>query len=593
MTRTGVLALAALLSLSLAQGWAISPHAQVRSRPASENPGDTSPKSELKTAPAREPEEQVRALRLVSTFKTGNPGAHLASPRLAGDRLLLLTPFPHKLLTFRLGSGGWQPDWHFEPEADRMAEGTACCGLGIPGPALSADRIYLNTVDGRTIALDAGTGHPVWAVRTAGGGNGETLASSPVVAGDKILVGNSGDDYGARGWLRALDASTGRTLWTRYSTGPDEDVGIGADFAPAYGPKGKAEAGVRSWPPGAWERGGGSVSGPILHDPGLGLIFHGTGRPAPLNPDQRPGDNRWTSGLFARDDRTGAARWFYGLSSHDLHGVSGTGPLFMADRRWKGQDRKLLIHAGLNGYVYVLDRLTGEVLSAQPFVPVDASRGVELKTGTLLANDDKRTRLGSRSRDVCPSLTGATSSEGASLSSDGQTLFIASSRLCMDIEIRPANYVAGTPYLGANIRVKGSREGGRGALVAWRLDKAKPAWTVAEQWPLLGAPLPIPGGSVLYGTLDGYLKLVDERDGSPLWQQKLSSGIISAPVLLRGPDGGDYVAVVAGRGGSVGPNAGLEVDVRDATAGRGFGNLLRGLPPPEDASGALYLFALP
>jgi PQQ-dependent dehydrogenase (methanol/ethanol family) len=429
--------------------------------------------------------------------------------------------------------------------------------------------------------------------RTGGQGSGETLASSPVLAGDAILVGNAGDDFGVRGWLKALEPDTGRTLWTRYSTGPDEDVGIGAAFRPFYGRTGTSQDGVRTWPPHGWERGAGSVSGPILHDPGLGLVFHGTGRPAPLNPDQRPGENRWTAGLFARDAATGEARWFYGLAPHDLHGVSGTGPLFTADRRWKGQDRKLLIHAGLNGYVFVLDRMTGEVLSAEPFVPVNATRGVDLATGTMLANDEKRTRVGATSRDVCPSWTGATGPQGAALSPETGTLFIAARRLCMDIEIRPANAIAQTPYLGANVRVKGSPDGPLGVLVAWRIDESRPAWTVPEPWPLVGGPLSLPGGSVLYGTLDGYLKAVDARDGAPLWQYKLSSGIVSAPVLVRGSDGTDYVTVVAGRGGAVGPNAGLEVDLRDATAGRGFGNLLRGLPPAEDPNGTLYVFALP
>lgn len=543
--------------------------------------------------PTRIGPEQARGLRLVSTFRTGSPDAHLASPRLAGDRLLVLTPFPHKLLAFKPGATGWRPDWRFVPETDRMAEGAACCGLGIPAPAVAGDRIYLNTVDGRTIAFEAETGRQVWATRSADRAKGETLASSPVLAADTILVGNAGDDFGARGWLKALDRETGRILWTRYSTGPDEDVGIGAAFAPSYGPKGRSEGGVRTWPPRGWERGGGSVSGPILHDAGLGLLFHGTGRPAPLNPDQRPGDNKWTSGLFARDAVTGEARWFYGLAPHDPHGFGGTGPLFLADRPWKGRDRKLLIHAGLNGYVYVLDRLTGEVLSAEPFVPVNATRGIDLATGTPLANDEKRTRLGSMTRDVCPSWTGATSPEGASFSAETGRLFISAARLCMDVEIRPANYIAGTPYLGANVRVKGPPEGSLGALIAWQVDEGRPAWSIPEPWPLVGGPLSLPGGSVLYGTLDGYLKAVDARDGAPLWQHKLSSGIVSAPALVRGPDGVDYVAVVAGRGGAVGPSAGLEVDVRDATSGRGFGNLLRGLPPAEDAGGTLYVFALP
>nr|WP_246736239.1 PQQ-binding-like beta-propeller repeat protein [Enterovirga sp. DB1703] len=512
---------------------------------------------------------------------------------MAGGRLLLLTPFPHRLTALRLGPEGLHPEWRFTPETDRMAEGTACCGLGVRSPAVAGGRAFLNTADGRTIALDAASGTKIWEMRTADRGSGESLASSPLPVGDKVLIGNAGDDFGVRGWLKALDATSGATLWTRYSTGPDEDVGIGPDFAPFYKIARGRDLGAATWPPGAWERGGGSVSGPLMADTGLGLVFHGTGRPAPLNPDQRPGENRWTSGLFARDLATGAARWFYQLAPHDQHGVSGTGPLILADRDWKGRARKLLIHVGLNGHVYVLDRISGELLSAEAFAPVNAFRGGAAASGAIAVAQEKATRVGATTRDVCPAWTGATSSEGAALSAETGLLFIAAARLCMDIEIRPANYIRGTPYLGANVRVKGPPEGGAGELVAWRLDDARPAWTVSEPYPLLGGPLWHPRGFVIYGTLDGWLKALDARDGRLVWQQRLASGVVSAPMLVRGADGAEYVTVLAGRGGAAGPAAGLEADLRDATAARGFGNLLRGLSAEAQPGGTLYLFALP
>ncbi|MDB5512286.1 MAG: PQQ-dependent dehydrogenase, methanol/ethanol family [Enterovirga sp.] len=549
-------------------------------------------------APGRAPAaaitpETVRGLRLVSTFRTGNPQAHVASPQVAGDRLLVFTPFPHTLFALKVEAGHLRVDWTFRPDGNRMVEGVACCGLGLPGPAVAGDRLLLNTLDGHTIALDAATGRPLWDVPSAAVPRGETLASAPLVAGDRVIVGTAGDDFGIRGRVAALEAGSGRPLWTRFSTGSDQDVGIGPGFAPFYDRDLGRDAGVTSWPPGGWERGGGSVSGTLLHDPELGLVFHGTGRPAPINPDQRPGGNRWSSGLFARDAATGAARWFYQLASHDLHGVSGTGPLLMTDRDWKGVRRKLLIHVGLSGYVYVLDRVTGEVLSAEPFVPVNASRGVDLATGALLRSDNKTTRIGTMTRDVCPSLTGPVTPGGAALSPETGLLYIATSRLCMDIEPRPATYMQGTPFTGANLRAKRPPNGSLGALVAWDLAAGKPAWTIQEDLPVLGGPLPLPGGVVFYGTYDGYLKAVGARDGRVLWQEKLASGIVAAPTFFTAPDGAQYVSVLAGQGGALGPSAGLEVDARDATAARGLGNVLRGVPPPEDGGGALYLFALP
>ena len=200
--------------------------------------------------------------------------------------------------------------WRYAPNADGAAEGLACCDTINMGPVVANGRVFLNTLDGHTIALDASSGSVVWDTTTAGVASGETLTGSPLVVDGKVFIGNSGDDYGARGWIAALDAATGRELWRRYSTGSDGDVGIGLAFHPFYADSRGADRGEVTWTSSSWEHGGGSVSGPIVYDPELHLLLHGTGHPAPWNPDQHGGDNKWTSGLFARDPDTGAARWF-------------------------------------------------------------------------------------------------------------------------------------------------------------------------------------------------------------------------------------------------------------------------------------------
>lgn len=534
--------------------------------------------------------DNVASLAQVFAFRTGSPGGHAGAPVSGAGALFALTPFPHKLYALNPADG--RVLWQFQPEPDPMAEGLATSGAVIGAPALDGARLYVNTLDGHTIALDPASGRVFWDSRVAALSKGETLRASPLPAGRLVYVGNAGDDFGARGWIAALDAESGRELWRRYSTGPDSEIGIGAEFKPPYPDDAGPDRGIATWSPGAWRQGGGGVSGPLLLDPDTNLLIHGTGHPAPLNPEQRPGGNRWTSGLFARDPATGAARWFTPINPHDLFGLGATGPNLRIDRDWRGAARKLLVHADANGYLYVLDRETGRILSAEPFAPTNAVGGVELSTGALLRNPAKAARFQTMARDVCPGLPGAIGGAPAYLETTG-LVYLPVSRLCMDFEARNANYVAGTAFTAANIRLKPPPEGSRGALVAWDVQAARPAWSVPEPFPLAGGVLATSGGVVIYGTLEGHLKAVDARDGRPLWQVETLSGIVGDPTTFLGPDGHTYLAVLAGRGGPLGRVTRDEIDQRDASAAGGAANALRDLPKPADESGTLYVFRLP
>ncbi|MBI0539114.1 PQQ-dependent dehydrogenase, methanol/ethanol family [Roseomonas sp. KE2513] len=540
------------------------------------------PPAEKELTPA-----SVGQLRLAFTFRTHHPGPATQAPLADGKTLFLLTPFPHTLYALDLATPDATVRWRYTPEADGTARGRSCCGEGQGGMSLEGGRLYVNTLDGRTLALDAANGAPAWEVRTADPSSGESLASAPLPAGGKLLLGNAGDRFGVRGWIAALDAGTGRRLWRLHSTGEDAEVGIGAGFRPLYPGDDRADRGVASWPPSAWQQGGGGVSGPILWDAGSGLVFHGTGHPAPLVPDQRQGDNRWTSGLFARELETGRARWFDPLNSHDLYGLGATASSLLLDRDWRGAPRRLLVHPDANGHVYVLDRGTGEILSAEPFVPVNATAGVDLATGALRRDESKAVRRGRMTRDICPASPGAVTGASAFLPETG-LLYIPSRRLCMDMEARNANYIRGTGFTGANLRLRPADGEGQGALVGWDLEAGRPAWTVPERFPLSGGVLAT-GGLVVYGTLDGVLKALDARSGAVLWQFQAASGILSRPVAFRGPDGHAQLAVLAGSGD--GPEA--EIDRRDASAEDGMGNVLRDLPRSPDPGVTLYMFRLP
>ncbi|WP_448204544.1 hypothetical protein [Azospirillum sp. sgz302134] len=171
-----------------------------------------------------------------------------------------------------------------------------------------------------------------------------------------------------------MDANTGKIVWRAYNTGPDKDVLIGADYQPFYDKEKGKDLGVSTWPPNAWEIGGGTVWGWISYDPELDLIYHGTGNPGPWNPEQRPGDNKWTGGIFARNPDTGQARWFYRAVPHDLYDYDGINEIILVDLPWQGQTRKALIRPERNGYLYVIDRTSGEVLAAAPISRSTAPR---------------------------------------------------------------------------------------------------------------------------------------------------------------------------------------------------------------------------
>ena len=456
--------------------------------------------------------QSIARLAPVFTFRMSVQGDYSGTVKAAGGLVFVQSPFPHTVYALDPARPDNPIRWSVTPAADRGASGQATTRT-VAGPVLEDGMLYLNTFDGHTMAIDAASGRVDWDVQTAHPSQGETLSTAPLPAEGKLFVGGGGDDFGARGWIEALDPATGRTLWKRYNTGPDSDVGAGS-----------GDLGVSTWPPQSWQQGGGSALG-LAYDPALHLLLHSTGHPAPWNPDQRQGDNRWTSGLFARDPASGAARWFLPVNPHDLYAL-GAGPSnLVIDLDWQGKPRHLLVHPDGNGRVYVVDRGSGELLSAEAFVPTNATKSVDLATRILQRENTKSVNVNIVARDICPGWPGATGPGAAAYDPATRLLYIPVSRICMDMEARDTTYMAGTPYMGANLRMKAAGPS-RGALVAWNIAAAKPAWTVEERFPLVGGVLATAGGVVFYGTLDGLVKAVDARTGQQLWQYQAPFGII-------------------------------------------------------------------
>jgi PQQ-dependent dehydrogenase (methanol/ethanol family) len=537
--------------------------------------------------------QNVAQLGVKATFSTGNVKGHEAAPIIVNNTMYLVTPFPNDVFALDLTRPGVPVKWKYSPKPLAAAQGVACCDVVNRGAAYEDGLVVFNTLDNRTIALDAETGQERWVTQLGDINTGETITMAPLIAKGKVLVGNSGGEMGVRGWLTALDLHTGAITWRAYSTGPDKDVLIGARFRPFYSQDRGGDLGVSTWPSDGWKTGGGTVWGWISYDPALNLIYYGTGNPGPWNADQRPGDNKWTSGIFARDVDTGEAVWAYQWSPHDLWDYDGINEQILVDLSIGGRQRKVLVRPERNGYVYVLDRVTGEVLSADPFAHITSTLGIDLKNGRPKENPQKKPALGIVTREVCPASPGAKDWQPSAYSPRTGWLYVPANNLCMDHEGLEANYIAGTPYVGANVRMYAGPGGHRGEMIAWDPVARSKVWTIPEKYPVWSGAVVTAGGLVFYGTMDGWFKAVDATTGRQLWRFKVGSGVIGQPVSYRGPDGKQYVAILSGVGGWAGAIVSGQLDARDATAALGFVNAMTDLPRDTTAGGMLYIFGLP
>jgi PQQ-dependent dehydrogenase (methanol/ethanol family) len=534
----------------------------------------------------------VANLKPVFTFDTGIRKGHEAAPLVVADTMYVTTPYPNDVYALDLTRPGAPVKWHYASKPQKASQGVACCDVVNRGAVYGGGKLYFNTLDGQTVALDAATGHEVWKAKLAEINRGETITMAPLLAEGRVLVGTSGGEMGVRGSLAALDAGSGHVVWRAYSTGPDKDVLIGPEFKPFYRQDQGKDLGVSTWNPDGWKIGGGNPWGWISYDPELHLIFYGTGNPGPWNPNQRPGDNKWTAGLFARDLRTGQARWFYQSSPHDLFDYDDINESLLLDIPTPQGLRKVVARPARSGFFLIMDRLTGQVLSAKPYAYINSMQRVDLTTGRPIMNPAKEPQSGRATRNICPAAPGGKDWNPSSFSPRTGLVYIAHNNLCMDEGDVDTNYIAGTPYLGTEARMYAGPGGNRGVFTAWDPVAGRKVWEIREDLPLWSGTLATAGDVVFYGTMDGWFKAIDARDGHLLWRTKLDSGIIGMPMTYKGPDGRQYVAIFAGVGGWAGGIVSGALDPGDPTTALGFVNAMKDLVKRSPAGGRLYVFAL-
>ena len=489
-------------------------------------------------------------LRPVWSFSTGVLGGHEGQPLVVDKTMYVVTPYPNVLYAFDLTREGYPLKWKYRPPVDPNALGIACCDAINRGAFYADGKIVYNLLDGHTVAVAAATGQELWKTRIADLSQGETTPVAPFVVKHRVIVGASGGEFGIHGWVKGLDLETGQIVWTAYNIGPDSEVlAKPGTFRPFYD-RG-AELALTSWPADVWKNGGAPVWGWMSYDPGLDLLYYGTGNPAPYNPEQRAGDNKWTASVLARRPEDGTLVWAYQFTPHDSWDYDAASEMILADLVVDGRPRKVLVHFDKNGFAYTMDRASGEVLVAEPFVDVNWARRVDVATGRPVVDSTKLTGASRGNvKNVCPTLEGGKSPASPAAYSPRTGLFyLATNNMCMDYQATRATRIAGTPFIGATTPYHAGRGGHLGAFIAWDASTGKTVWRTTERFPVWSGALVTAGDIAFYGTLDGWFKAADARTGKVLWRFKVGSGVVGNPITYTGPDGKQYIAVYAGIGG--------------------------------------------
>ena len=542
--------------------------------------------------------KNVGDLQVAWTFSTGVLRGHEGGPLVVGDTLYIHTPFPNKVFAISLNDQTIL--WRYEPKQNPDTIPVMCCDTVYRGLAYADGKIFLQQADTHLVALNAKTGKVIWRIKNGDPKKGETNTNAPVVIKDKVLTGISGGEFGVRGFLAAYYIKDGSLAWKGYSVGPDDEMLIDPRKTTHLGKPVGRNSSTNTWKGDQWKIGGGTTWGWYTYDPQLNLVYYGTGNPSTWNPVVRPGDNRWSMTIFARDLDTGKAKWVYQMTPHDEWDFDGINEMILADIKIKGKNRKVLVHFDRNGFGYTLDRVTGELLVAEKYDPaVNWATHIDMKTGrpqVVAKYSTHQTGVDTNTKNVCPAALGSKDQQPAAFSPRTGLFYVPTNHVCMDYEPFEVEYVAGQPFVGATLsmfpagRVTGDGTTNLGNFIAWDAAKGKIVWSLPEMFSVWSGVLATAGDVVFYGTLEGYLKAVDAKTGKELYKFKTPSGIIGNVNTWK-HKGKQYIGILSGIGGwaGIGMAAGLTGD----TDGLGAVGAYRGLDKYTQLGGVLTVFALP
>jgi lanthanide-dependent methanol dehydrogenase len=543
--------------------------------------------------------DNVGKLQAAWTFSTGVLRGHEGGPLIVGDVMYVHGPFPNPVFALDLNNDG-KILWKYEPKQDPNVIPVMCCDTVNRGLAYSDGKIFLHQADDKLVAIDAKTGKEVWTATNGDPTKGQTGTSAPLVVKDKVLVGTSGGEFGVQCSMTAYDEKTGKQVWKAYSEGPDNEIMVDPEKTTALGkPVGK-DSSLKTWQGDQWKIGGGCTWGWISYDPDLNLVYYGSGNPSTWNPKQRPGDNKWSMTIWARNPDTGMAKWVYQMTPHDEWDYDGVNEMILADQNMGGTNRKTLVHFDRNGLGYTLDRDTGELLVAQKYDPaVNWTTGVDMDKNSPTYGRPKVVPQYStehngedvNSKGICPAALGSKDEQPAAYSPDTGLFYVPTNHVCMDYEPFKVSYTAGQPYVGATLSMFPPQgQTNMGNFIAWDGKTGKIVWSDPELFSVWSGALATAGNVVFYGTLEGYLKAVDAKTGKELYKFKTPSGIIGNVTTYQ-HGGKQYIAVLSGVGGWAG--IGLAAGLTKPTDGLGAVGGYAALSNYTSLGGQLTVFALP
>jgi PQQ-dependent dehydrogenase (methanol/ethanol family) len=466
--------------------------------------------------------------------------------------------------------------WKYDPKVEGAKGFDACCDVVNRGVAIWKGRVYVGTIDGRLVALDAKSGAVDWEVQTTDTSKPYTITGAPRVVKDKVLIGNGGAEYGVRGYITAYDAATGKQVW-RFFTTPNP---TGAPDG-AASDKVMAEKAAATWSDGAWKEtgGGGTVWDSMAYDPELDIMYFGIGNGTPWNHMKRSGgkgDNLFLSSILALKPDTGEYVWHYQTTPGESWDYTATQHIMLADLTIGGQPRKVLMQAPKNGFFYVLDRATGKLISAKNYVPITWATHVDLATGRPVETPGARYE-----KDpvlALPGPLGGHNWQPMAFNPKTGLVYIPTQATPFPytdekgFTVRTGAWNTGTDFLANALptdeaQVKAMMAAIKGTLVAWDPVAQKEAWRVEHPHFWNAGILSTAGGLVFQGNAQGEFTAYDAARGAKLWTAKTGNGVIAAPMTYE-IDGEQYVAIMVGAGGGGQISAPALMPVRPRLAGR-------------------------
>lgn len=470
----------------------------------------------------------VTQLKQAWDWKSPFDMGHESPPIVNGDYLFVTTPKNH-LVAFQASTG--KELWRYEHDLSNAGLKTVCCDVVNRGVALYADKVYMATLDNHVVALDAKTGKVVWNQNIHEQDVGYAMTLAPLIVKGKVIVGVSGGEYGARGYVAALDAETGVQVWKQHTVPlPDEPGGD-------------------TWPKGAAETGGGATWLTGSYDAETDTLFWGVGNPGPWLATLRPGDNLYTDSVIAMNPDTGKINWHYQYTPNDTWDYDGTNENVFADIDYKGTKHKAIVSAGRNGWFVAVDRTNGKLIYAEKFTTATSVTGPGAD-GRMQTDPALRPTV-DKEVFTCPSFLGGKNWWPISVSPQTGYAYVPTFHSCMTIKGTEVSYKAGLPFLGESFLVKRDPAFPNqwGSVQALDLNTGKQVWSFPSELPWNGGMLSTAGGLLFSGSADGYLYAFDAKTGKVLWKSpQMSSGVLGVPSTWK-VNGKQYVGVYAGWGG--------------------------------------------